>query len=324
MPETQVIFLLSMPRAGSTLLQRLLMGSGVCKTVGEPSFLLRLLGEGDPILRAASYNEELVETAVRDLRKAWAGFDDCYRSGVRDLANAIYRGLADGAPYFIDKTPRYSVIARELIETFPDAKFIVLWRHPLAVVNSMNTTYRHGRWAPQAFDLDLRYGMDRLRTLCEAHGPRVHQVRYEDLAADPGKELAALGDYLGIEGLAEVADRDLEAGNHGQLGDPTGVKKYKKVSPDSISEWEGAVRNWCRERWVKEYFSGERAEFFRSLGYDLPQRMKDGTVPLGLVEGLRDWLYGQRIIHRRLLRPLGGKRRLRRDAEKRGYHVAYR
>lgn len=313
-----------MPRAGSTLLQRLLMGSGVCKTVGEPSFLLRLLGEGDPILRAATYSEALVETALEDIRNAWNGFDDCYRKGVHDLATGIYDGLADGAPFFIDKTPRYSLIAEKLIETFPNAKFIVLWRHPLAVANSMSTTFREGRWEPHSFELDLCYGMEGLKNLCEKHGPKVHQVRYEDLAADPVKELASLGDYLGIENLSDVAGKDLEKGNNGQLGDPTGVKKYKKVSPDSISEWEASIRNWYRERWVRRYFTGARAEFFKSLGYELPKRMIDGTVPLGLIDGLRDWKYSRRIINRRLLRPLGSKRKLARQAKQRGYFVAYR
>ena len=318
------MFLLSMPRAGSTLLQRLLMGSGVCKTVGEPSFLLRYLGEGDPILRASTYSEALVETAFEDMRKAWSGFDDCYRKGVHDLALAIYQGLAGGAPYFIDKTPRYSTIAEELVETFPEAKFIVLWRHPLAVANSMSTTFRDGRWEPHSFEIDFHRGVDQLRAICARHGDRIHQVRYEDLAAEPARELASLGAYLGIPDLADVAGRELERGNHGQLGDPTGVKKYSKVSPDSIAEWEKGIRNWYREAWVKKYFSGERAEFFRSLGYDLPRAMKDGKVPLGLIDGVRDWLYSRRIIQRRILRPLGSKRRIRRAAEKRGYYVTFR
>lgn len=84
------------------------------------------------------------------------------------------------------------------------------------------------------------------------------------------------------------------------------------------------IRNWYREAWVKKYFSGERAEFFRSLGYDLPRSMKEGKVPLGLLDGVRDWLYSSRIINRRILRPLGSKRRMRRQARKRGFFVAYR
>ena len=324
-PDTQIVFLLSMPRAGSTLLQRLLMGSGVCKTVGEPSFLLRFLGiNGDPILRAATYSEALVETAIDDMRKAWGGFDACYKKGVHDLAVSIYDGLAGEFPFFIDKTPRYSLIAEELVELFPEAKFIVLWRHPIAVMNSMSTTFREGRWEPHSFDLDLYHGMDQLRAICEKHPSRVHQVKYEDLAADPEKELASLGAYLGIPTLGDVANRELTKGNDGKLGDPTGVKKYSKVSPDSISEWERGIRNWYREAWVKKYFTGKRAEFFQSMGYDLPKNMKEGKVPFGLIDGIKDWLYSSRVINRRVLRPLGSKRRMKKAAEKRGYFVVYR
>ncbi|WP_367872606.1 sulfotransferase [Luteolibacter sp. Populi] len=226
MPDTQIVFLLSMPRAGSTLLQRLLMGSGICKTVGEPSFLLRLLGlGGEPILRAATYSEALVETAIDDMRKAWGGFDACWKKGVHDLAVSVYNGLAGDFPYFLDKTPRYSLIADELVEVFPEAKFIILWRHPIAVMNSMSTTFREGRWEPHSFDLDLYHGIDQLRKVCAKHGDRVHQVKYEDLAANPEEELARLGAYLGMPNLAEVAGKELVKGNEGKLGDPTGVKK---------------------------------------------------------------------------------------------------
>ncbi|WP_035616195.1 sulfotransferase [Haloferula sp. BvORR071] len=325
MPDTQIVFLLSMPRAGSTLLQRLLMGSGVVKTVGEPSFLLRLLGlGGDPLLRASTYSEALVETAMDDMRKAWGGFDACWKKGVHDMAVSIYNGLAGGFPYFLDKTPRYSLIAEELVEVFPEAKFIVLWRHPLAVMNSMSTTFREGYWEPNSFDLDLYHGIDQLRKICAKHGDRVHQVKYEDLAANPQEELARLGAYLGMPNLAEVADKELAKGNEGKLGDPTGVKKYSKVSAASISEWEGGIRNWYREGWVKKYFRGERAEFFRSMGYDLPQSMKEGKVPLGLLDGIRDWLYANRVLNRRILRPLGAKRRINKQAKRRGYHVTFR
>ena len=41
-------------------------------------------------------------------------------------------------------------------------------------------------------------------------------------------------------------------------------------------------------------------------------------------ERVKDWLYSARIINRRVLRPLGSKRRIRKAARKRGYFVAYR
>lgn len=120
---TRPVFLLSLPRAGSTLLQRLLLMSGKCATLGEPSLLLRFLGEGPAMTRKATYWESLVETAAADMRRAWPGYDAAYRAGVRDLMLGIYDGLADGKEWFLDKTPRYTLIAEEILATFPDAKF---------------------------------------------------------------------------------------------------------------------------------------------------------------------------------------------------------
>jgi len=322
--DPQIVFLLSLPRAGSTLLQRLLIASGACRSVGEPSFLLRLLGEGDPILRAASYNEALVETAFEDLRGVWSGIDEAWREGVRELAMRVYRGIADGRPLVVDKTPRYSAIADELLATFPEARFVVLWRHPVAVAHSMSTTYRKGRWAPESFELDLCHGLERMRAVVEKAPERVHALRYEDLVARPEEELRRLGGFLGIEGLEAAARAELQRGNEGRLGDPTGVRKYDRVSTASVDAWEGAIRNWYRARWVRRYFDGERAEWLRSLGYEPPRAMSEGRVPLGLIDGVRDWLYARRVVRRRILRPLGSRGKLRREARRRGFWVTFR
>ena len=203
---TRPVFLLSLPRAGSTLLQRLLLMTGRCSTLGEPSLLLRFLGEGPAMSRRATYWESLVETSTADIRKTWPEFDGAYRTGVRDLMQRIYDGLAEGKEFFIDKTPRYSLIAGEILATFPEAKFIVLWRHPLAVAASISSTFRKGRWCPDEFGIDLHEGQRRLQEFCKQHGEAVFQLRYEDLVTEPGKELARLGSFLGIENLADVLE----------------------------------------------------------------------------------------------------------------------
>ena len=190
---TRPVFLLSLPRAGSTLLQRLLLMSGKCATLGEPSLLLRFLGEGPAMTRKATYWESLVETATADMRKAWGGYDEAYRKGVRDLMQGIYDGLAEGKEWFIDKTPRYTLIAEEILATFPDAKFIVLWRHPLAVAASVSSTFRKGRWCPDEFGIDLHEGQARLQEFCRRHGERVFQIKYRGPGDRSGRGVGTAG-----------------------------------------------------------------------------------------------------------------------------------
>ena len=61
----------------------------------------------------------------------------------------------DGASYFLDKTPPYAHFLPELARTFPEAKFIALWRNPLAVVASIVETFCGGRWEPDRYPLSL-------------------------------------------------------------------------------------------------------------------------------------------------------------------------
>jgi len=65
---TQPIFILSLPRSGSTLLQRLLLASEQCATLGEPSLLLRLLGDHTRIARYTSYRDNNVEVSMHDMQ----------------------------------------------------------------------------------------------------------------------------------------------------------------------------------------------------------------------------------------------------------------
>lgn len=325
MSGVRPIFLLSLPRAGSTLLQRLLLASGRCATLGEPSLLLRFLGEGDVMTRKATYWESLVDTAVTDIRASWSGYDEAYRTGVRNLMLPIYEGLAGGKEWFLDKTPRYTLIAEELIRTFPDAKFIVLWRHPLAVAASIASTFRKDRWCPDEFAIDLHEGLDRLHRFSRDHADRICQVRYEDLVSEPEAELARVGAYLGWDGLAEVAGRELVPSAGGTLGDPTGVKKYQKVSSASREAWKGKLGNWYRRGWAKRYLSGDRAEWLRDLGYELPADLAVQSWLAGNpLAGVTDWLTARIRIRRRLRQPTWLPRFARKFRREHGYEVSFR
>ena len=319
---TRPVFLLSLPRAGSTLLQRLLLMTGRCATLGEPSLLLRFLGEGPAMCRKATYWESLIETSTADIRKKWPDFDREYRKGVHDLMQRVYDGLAGGKEFFIDKTPRYSLIADEIFATFPEAKFIVLWRHPVAVASSISSTFRKGRWCPDEFGIDLHEGQRRLQQFCKRHAGSIHQIRYEDLVTVPEEELAKLGAFLGIGNLAEVLERDLVTSTGGTLGDPTGVKRYAKISPSGRDAWKKEISNWYRRAWAKAYVSGSRAVAMRELGYDLPDDVAKG--PLGLVAGLADWIAARHRIRRRLRKPTWLPRFAKKFRKEHGYEVSFR
>ena len=320
---TRPVFLLSLPRAGSTLLQRLLLMSGRCATLGEPSLLLRFLGEGPVMARKATYWESLIETSTEDIRKAWPEFDGAYRTGVREMMQRIYEGLAGGKEFFIDKTPRYSLIAEEIKATFPDAIFIVLWRHPLAVAASVSSTFRKGCWCPDEFGIDLHEGQSRLLEFCRKHGDSVFQIRYEDLVTEPAVQLKKLGAFMGIENLADAVEQDLVTSTGGTLGDPTGVKRYTTISPEARDTWKKDVSNWYRRSWVRSYAASPAGETMKALGYELTDDVANGGS-VNLLAGLQDWFSARHRIRRRLRQPTWLPRLARKFRKENGYEISFR
>ena len=322
---TRPLFILSMPRAGSTLLQRLLLASGQCASLGEPTLLLRFLEGGEAIQRRATYGEWLVATAMSDMRREWGDFDDAYRKGVRDLMISIYEGLSDGKPWFIDKTPRYTLIAEEIKRVFPDAAFVVLWRHPLAVAVSLCETFCGGRWWMDDFSLDLIGGMESLRAFAANHAEDIFQLRYEDLVTRPHEEMARLGEFLGIEGLNRVIEDGPASTAGGSLGDPTGVNRYGGVSGQSRDAWKEELDNWLRRGWAKNYFeSGSRSEWLAELGYTLPEVVGYSPWWKGDVwGGIRDWGSAGWRRERRIRRPKWQWKAVKDFRKKHGYEIGF-
>ena len=98
-------------------------------------------------------------------------------------------------PVLVEKSPPNLVRGRFLEALFPDARLVMMQRHPLAVAyatqkwsrTSLRSLIRHWLAAHEAFEEDL----PRLR--------HVQLVRYEDFIADPAATLEAVYGFLGLE-----------------------------------------------------------------------------------------------------------------------------
>ena len=132
-------FILSTPRAGSTLLGALLANNQGILCPPEPWLLL-------PLNSVRSHHAVVVsrydhEAALR----AWSQYcdDDLWLDACRSLCSSVYnRFLArHDCDIFVDKTPRYYGILPWLDSLFPDAVKIWLKRNPLDVFASVIDTW---------------------------------------------------------------------------------------------------------------------------------------------------------------------------------------
>src|SRR3954452_13600648 len=113
------IFVLSPPRAGSTLVQRVLAAHEDVTTVSEPWLLMPLLSPLYARLPAAGPRDPLVAAALDDFCAALPNGRDEYRAAAREMALRLYASAAgrdDG--WFVDKTPFYHLIVDEIAATF--------------------------------------------------------------------------------------------------------------------------------------------------------------------------------------------------------------
>ncbi len=196
-----LVFLLGVPRSGTTLLATMLDRHPAITAPPEPWLMLALseLGRVSPRHPAGS---TLVGSAVDQ----FLGRDGLILSA-RGAASAIYQNYLErsGASIFIDKTPRYALILDFIIAVFPCARYIWLRRDPMDVAASYLATWdtdlakmlASRTDAPEIFDLTI--GLDRLIEFRKQRTGFVQVVHYENLVRDPHQELAKLLPHIGLE-----------------------------------------------------------------------------------------------------------------------------
>jgi tetratricopeptide (TPR) repeat protein len=193
-PSPDPIFIVGLPRAGSTLLEQILSShSRVEGTMELPEViaLTRDLRRASGAPQTTSYHDVLAELdrdAVRALGARYLERTRIQRRG--------------GAPLFIDKMPNNFAHVGLIHLALPNAKIIDARRHPLACCFS---AFKQHFARGQAFSYDLadlgRYYRDYVALMAhfDAVLPgRVHRVTYERMVDDTEVEVRRLLDYCGL------------------------------------------------------------------------------------------------------------------------------
>ncbi|HEY2537330.1 MAG TPA: sulfotransferase [Solirubrobacteraceae bacterium] len=270
----QPIFIFSVSRSGSTLLQRVVAAHEGVATVSEPWILLPYLYTLRSRGVVAEYEHELMVTAIEDFCKELPGEERDYEAELRKFVLRLYEKAADAdARYFLDKTPPYCLIVEEIMRLFPEGKFIFLWRNPLSIVSSIIQVF--GRWHPTMFRSDLYIGLPRLVAAYAAHSARSHAVRFEDLLDGDASRWSGLFDYLDIEFEPDSLSRFSAVKLNGRAGDQTGVKQYSTLNSEPQQKWRETLNNPLRKEWCRRYLRFLGDERLAVMGYDGEQILQE-------------------------------------------------
>ena len=180
------IFIVGMPRAGSTLVEQILSSHSLVEGTSElpdiPVLARKLGAYAKAVLDASSTDREAL------------GEEYLKRAGVQRRT---------GRPFFIDKLPNNWLFVPFIQLVLPNAKIIDARRHPLGCcLSNFRQHFAHG----QAFTYDLehvgRYYADYVRLMAHIDlvlPGRVHRVIYERMVDDTENEVRGLLQYCGLD-----------------------------------------------------------------------------------------------------------------------------
>lgn len=242
-----LIFLISQPRAGSTLLQKILGAHPEIHTLSEPWIALHPLFALRSQGSSANYSHALAHAATSDFLAHIPGGEDTYYEAVRFLLNHLYNAALapSGKPLFLDKTPRYYFIIDELRRVFPAARFVFLIRNPLAVFSSILEAWIHKpHFGHQyAFRCDLMHDLftapELLARAIASPAPHSAVLHYESLVQSPASAVANLCQQLQLPVHPEIVDYGATGENERwNFGDQGTVYSEHRPIPSRAERWQ--------------------------------------------------------------------------------------
>ena len=220
------IFILGMPRAGSTLVEQILSSHSLVEGTSE-------LADMPAIARGRGKYPASVAEMSSDERVA-AGQEYLKRTAVQRRTDR---------PFFIDKLPNNWMFAPFIHMVLPKAKIIDARRHPLGCCVS-NFRQHFARGQDFTYDLsDLgRYYSDYVRLMAHMDNVlpgRVHRVIYERMVDDTEAEVRRLLDYCGLDFEPQVLEFYK---TERAVRTPSSEQVRQPIYRDATDEWRAYER----------------------------------------------------------------------------------
>ena len=193
-PAPDPIFVVGLPRSGSTLIEQILAShsqvEGTMELPDIPALAKRFYGK-DKDSGSGGYPESLARLSAAECRE----LGERYLDGTR-----IQRKT--NAPYFVDKMPNNFAHLGLIALALPNAKVIDARRHPLGSgFSGFKQHFARGQHFSYSLEDIGRYYRDYVELMAhfEAVLPgRVHRVFYEAMIDDTDGEVRRLLDYCGL------------------------------------------------------------------------------------------------------------------------------
>jgi len=227
--QSTPIFVVGLPRTGTTLTERIITSHSQVESAGESMFmqiaLQRVSGRADQ----AGMHPAIIEAAAGKT----AGLV------VRQYLEAVAYRL-DGLPMFVEKYPENFLYLGFIARDFPAARIVHLRRNPMDACFAL---YKQSffKYAYTLENLGRYYvAYDRLYRHWQAVlGDRLIEVEYESLVTDQERQIRLLLDKLGLS--FEPACLAFEQ-NRAPSATASSVQVLEKMHSRSVGKWKNFER----------------------------------------------------------------------------------
>jgi len=219
------IFVVGLPRSGTTLVERIIASHSRVQSVGETFFLPAAIRSESRVAAAPGMTPEVVRAAAAA---------PAARIHARYFEAVQYK--LDGRPMFVEKLPENWLWLGFIARSFPEARIVHVRRHPMDACFAM---FKQS-WFRFAYTVDdvgryyLAYHrlMSHWRTVLN---DRLTEIEYESLVTDQEGRTRALLDALGLE--FEPACLRFEE-NAAPTRTASAVQVREKMHTRSVGRWK--------------------------------------------------------------------------------------
>jgi tetratricopeptide (TPR) repeat protein len=227
--SAEPIFVVGLPRAGSTLLEQILASHSQVEGTTELQDIIaisRKLGDRSRDNPSGKYPEILGQMNAGQFRELGESYLETTR---------IQR---TGSPFFIDKMPNNFRHIGLIHLILPNSKIIDARRHPMGgCFSGFKQLFAHGQTFTYGLEDIGKYYRDYVRLMdhWDAVLPgRVHRVQYEEMVADTDNQIRALLDYCGLE-FEEQCLRFYETER--AVRTPSSEQVRQPIYKESMEQW---------------------------------------------------------------------------------------
>lgn len=262
------IYIFSLPRSGSTLLQKIIASNPEVYTLNETWFLLPFISARKKEGSYSLYGHKAAATAIDDFITQIPEGEEKYTKELHDFIVRIYSHAARDRKYFLDKTPRYHYYINEITTLLPESLKILLFRNPLSIVASILETFG----SLHVYNFDLYHGIRSLINYSNKLPANSIKLNYEDIVLNSDKIYDELSSFLGLN---YDKDNDVNFKNINlklnKFGTPSknNYKPYSGISDQSLDKWKEIIgKSILRKNFCINYVNWLGEDNLKTMGYN--------------------------------------------------------